>query len=202
MYIPKHFAVDDPDILRGVIRDYPFATLITNSDDGPFATHVPLLLTESGEELEGHMARANPHWKLFDGRSALAIFHGPHAYVSPSWYESSPNVPTWNYIAVHVYGKPVLREDAESEALLQRTLATYDPGLELDDAGQEYFRKIMPGVVSFQIPIERIQGKFKLNQNKQQADRDKVISILEASEDSSAQQVAAAMRTQRNARKP
>jgi len=125
MYLPKPFREDDPARLHALIRAHGFATLISERDGEPFASHLPLLLdAERGPRgtLLGHMARANPQWRSFDqGRAALAIFHGPHCYVSPSWYANAPAVPTWNYAAVHAYGRPrVLEDGGEVRALLGR----------------------------------------------------------------------------------
>src|SRR5579884_840207 len=116
MYIPKHFAVHDPAWIRAFIDEYRFATLVTLADGEPFATHLPLLYEPGAGPnglLRGHMARANPHWKSFEGSIQLAIFTGPHAYVSPTWYETAgPAVPTWNYTAVHAYGKARVVDEA------------------------------------------------------------------------------------------
>ena len=119
MYIPKSFQVTDPEVLAAFIRAHSFATLVSAVDGTPFATHLPLLLDQG--TLLGHVARANPHWQAFDGqREALAIFHGPHAYISPTWYATGPAVPTWNYAAVHVYGAPRLIEGEALAALVDR----------------------------------------------------------------------------------
>lgn len=180
MYIPRHFAVDDREILHRVIRENSFATLISSGPQEPFATHVPLLL--EGDELIGHMARANPHWKMFDGRATLAIFAGPHAYVSPRLYVTEPNVPTWNYVTVHVYGKPEVIEGAEeSAAILRRSLDVYDPGLPRTEELEAYLLSQVRGIVAFRIQIERIEGKFKLNQNKKVEDREAVIEAFSGS---------------------
>jgi transcriptional regulator len=193
MYIPRHFAVTDPEALHRVIREHSFATLITSGDGEPFATHVPLLL--EGTELIGHMARANPHWKLFDGRTALAVFQGPHAYVSPSLYVSSPNVPTWNYVTVHVYGQPQLIEDPKTSAdILNRTLAYYDPEFPVDGSVEGYIERLLPGIMAFRIPIDRMEGKFKLNQNKNAEDREAVMERFSNSTHPLELAVAAAMR--------
>lgn len=193
MYIPRHFAVQDRDVLDRVIRENSFATLISSGPEEPFATHIPLLL--EGDELIGHMARANPHWKMFDGRSALAIFAGPHAYVSPRIYVTAPNVPTWNYVTVHVYGKPEVIECAdESAAILRRSLDIYDPNLPRTPELEAYMASQLRGIVAFRIPIERMEGKFKLNQNKKAEDRDAVIEAFSDSAEPSELAVAQAMR--------
>jgi transcriptional regulator len=193
VYIPRHFAVEDQETLYGVMRENSFATLITAGDGEPFATHLPLLVEDG--MLIGHMAKANPHWKLFDGRGALAIFQGPHAYVSPRLYVTSPNVPTWNYITVHAYGKPDVIEDSDEAAtVLYKSMALYDPTMQLDGAFHEYLQKQLPGIVAFTMPIDRLEGKFKLNQNKKPEDRKAVIEKLSSSSDPLELEVAKAMR--------
>ncbi len=130
MYIPKDFKEDDSERLAALIRDYPFGMLVTIHDGLPFVSHIPFLYERnSGNKgkLVGHTARANPQWHdLAAGRTAMAVFHGPHAYVSPGWY-ASPGVPTWNYAVVHIYGKPRLIEDESSlEKLVERFTAVFE----------------------------------------------------------------------------
>src|SRR6185295_11091863 len=130
MYVPASFAVSDKKTLESFIERYDFATLITPSAAGLVASHIPIMLRRSAGKaaLIGHVARANSQWKHFDGHTqALAIFHGPHAYVSPTWYATSPAVPTWNYAAVHVYGKPAASEDRDfTKAALVDLVAKYE----------------------------------------------------------------------------
>ena len=194
MYIPRHFAVDDKDTLYRVMRENSFAVLICSGEDGaPFATHIPLLVEEG--MLIGHMAKANPHWKLFDGRSALTIFQGPHAYVSPRIYVTAPNVPTWNYVTVHVDGKPeIVSDEEESMEILHRTLELYDPTYPMTPELHKYMDGQVKGVVAFRIPIERMEGKFKLNQNKKREDRNAVIEKFSSSGSLPELDVAKAMR--------
>lgn len=192
MYIPRHFAVTDREVLDRVIRENGFATLVSCGAEEPFATHVPLLL--DGEVLIGHMAKANSHWKLFDGRPALAIFAGPHAYVSPRIYVSSPNVPTWNYITVHAYGRPEILSEEDALDVLRKSLDLYDPKLPRTAELDAYTLKQLPGIVAFRMPIERLEGKFKLNQNKQAQDRDAVVSRFSQSDDPAELAVAGAMK--------
>src|SRR5215204_4517774 len=131
MYVPASFAISDEKTLESFIERYDFATLTSSSSTGLVASHIPIMLRRSGGRavLLGHVARANSQWQQFDGRAeALAIFHGPHAYVSPTWYATSPAVPTWNYAAVHVYGKPRAREEHEFAATALRDLAARHEG--------------------------------------------------------------------------
>lgn len=201
MYMPRAFAVEDPAPLRELMRRHSFATLITTADGAPFVTHLPLMLEDRGERgaLVGHVARANPQWRAFDGRAeALAIFAGPHAYVSPSWYEAQPSVPTWNYMVAHVYGAPRILEDEDVVrrhllALIARFEADqprpYEPQYE-----DGWLRGMMRGIVAFELPIARIEGKFKLSQNRSETDRARVAEAFAASDAPDARALADVMR--------
>jgi len=189
MYVPKHFAETDVARLHALMRVDAFSTLVSVIDGAPFATHVPLLLDpERGSlgTLVGQMARANPHWQAFDGLSpALAIFHGPHAYVSPRWFASTPNVPSWNYEVVHASGLPrVLDDPAVVRALLQRSAAVFEAGAAtpwtLASVTENYVAGLERGIVAFEISIERLEGKWKLSQNKPVPDRAGIAAGLRA----------------------
>jgi transcriptional regulator len=185
MYIPKHFAEDDPAILRDFIRQNSFGILTSAVDGTPFATHLPFLL--EGDTLVAHMARANPHWRAFaGGGEVLCVFSGPHAYVSPRWYAAENAVPTWNYAAVHVYGTPEIVVDAEAAHADQKKLADeFEAGADapwsLDDRDPDYIAGMIRAIVNFRIPIARIEGKFKLSQNRDAVDRASVIEALSQS---------------------
>jgi len=191
MYIPKAFAVSDRSSLEAFIAEHSFATLVSIVGNAPFATHLPLILDPSQSPhgaLLGHVARANPHWRAFDGaREALAIFHGPHAYVSPTWYATTPAVPTWNYAAVHVYGAPrIVEDDAGLSSLVDRLVAAYEsgrPNLWPGTLPAELKTKLLKSIVGFVMGIDRIEGKFKLGQNRPMADQLGVVQHLEASPD-------------------
>jgi transcriptional regulator len=191
MYIPQAFHVGDRQILHEFINRNSFATLVSTVDGRPFATHLPLLFERTRSAhgtLLGHVARANPHWHAFDGRQeALAIFQGPHAYVSPSWYATSPAVPTWNYTAVHVYGVPqVIDDDRAFSDLLDRLIALYEAGMPRPWPGvlpADFRANLMRGIVGFTMEIERIEGKFKLSQNRSHEDQRRVVERLEMSAD-------------------
>lgn len=202
MYIPKGFEVEDLPTLHAFMTRNSFATLVGTLDGSYIATHIPLHIDRSrGPKgtILGHMARANPHGKILDGKSpAMAIFTGPHAYVSPSWYESEQKVPTWLYTAVHAYGMPrPLRDPAALRAHLTHLVDTYEGGLvppwKLSSQGETYLQGMQRGIVAFEMEIERIEGKFKLNQTKSEADRLGTIAGLQASDDPMAQEVAAMM---------
>jgi transcriptional regulator len=207
MYIPAPFAETRLGVLHAFIDAHPFATLVsTGAKAGLVATHLPLLLDPSRGPygtLVGHVARPNPQaGDLADGASVLALFHGPHAYVSPRWYETRPAVPTWNYAAVHGYGEARLIEDpAAVRAMLQDIVARFEPAAS-DDAGEggwraealpeKYFSSMAAGVVGFEIELSRLEGKFKLNQNRSAADQAGVVAALNTG-DFEAKAVAALM---------
>ena len=181
MYTPAEFLVDDAAWQHGVMRDHPFAALITATPEGALeAAHIPLLLEPARGPrgtLLGHVARANPIWKVFDGqRETLAIFWGPHAYVSPDWYTSPRTVPTWNYVTVHVTGAPRLLDGAAAIEVLEKLTAVNEAGLApkppwtLDQLGPRTVSALAEAIVAFEIPIARILGKAKLNQNRKPID--------------------------------
>jgi len=186
MYVPKHFDTTDREAIAALIRARGFATLITVLDNAPFATHCPLLYDAAAGPhgtLYGHIARANPQWQHFSGGEALAIFHGPHAYVSPSWYGQHPSVPTWNYVAVHAYGTPRLLEDGKARELLQRLVSVYeaaDSDWSIAALPEGYMSGMLRGIVAFEIPLSRLEAKSKLSQNRGTEDRKRVIARLEA----------------------
>lgn len=188
MYVPDAFRVSDPDTLHGFIAAYGFATLVTPTEEGPVATHVPLLLQRTSDlrvVLVGHMARANPHWQRFDAAPpSLAIFHGPHAYISPSWYVSRPAVPTWNYAAVHAVGRPVLVEDPERVArMLAELVSFYESGRAEPWSGElppDFRARMQRGIAAFEMPVDRLEGKFKLGQNRPEADQESALAGLAA----------------------
>ena len=203
MYVPPAFREDDIAKLHALMRQHSFATLVTHEEAGPFASHLPLLIGGSNGPcgtLRGHMARANPQWRHFrDSGEVLAIFTGPHAYVSPSWYETELSVPTWNYAAVHAHGTPRLIEDLDAVlALLRETVAVYEGGFETPwpfALPEEFTRRLIQGIVAFEIEITRLEGKLKLNQNRPESDRTGVIAALSRSGRPDDLAVAALMRS-------
>jgi transcriptional regulator len=188
MYIPPHFKEDNLDRLASLIRDHSFGLLITLHDGLPFASHLPFLFERrdpAPSVLLGHMARANPQWHdLAQHQSALAVFLGPHAYVSPSWYES-PGVPTWNYAAVHIYGQAHLIQDPDSlEKLVAKFTTVYEskqPTPWTPNLSPDRRAKSLAAIVGFEIEAHEIQGKFKLNQNRSPADQQSVLTHLNQS---------------------
>jgi len=203
MYVPKLFQEDNWPEIRKVIDENSFATLVSCDAGIPVATHVPVRLIESPPgtwKLQGHMARANQHWRLFEReQKSLVIFGGAHTYVSPRWYEKV-NVPTWNYLTVHVYGKPsVVHDTGELRELLRGLVDRYEGHIEaggrytLESLPTDYLESQMRGIVGFEIPVEEVQASFKLSQNRNERDYDNVIAELRKSDDPGAQGVAQAM---------
>lgn len=199
MYIPPSFNVEDPDKIAEFIRQHSFATLVTTDDRHvPFASHLPILCENQDDDkfvLLAHMARANPQWKQFGhDRELLAIFQGPHAYVSPSWYVSTVAVPTWNYAAVHVYGLPrLISNGAELEELLAKTVATYERPFAKPWTNQnepDLHEKLKQAIVGFEIDVTRIEAKFKLNQNRSAEDVKGVYEVLSQSTDQTQRELA------------
>ncbi|MGH7266366.1 MAG: FMN-binding negative transcriptional regulator, partial [Candidatus Rokuibacteriota bacterium] len=187
MYVPRHFDASDPGRCHALIRAEPFGTLVAVDEAGaPFATHVPFLLDADRGPLGtllGHVARANPQWRLFSSRPVLALFQGPHAYVSPAWYEAHPSVPTWNYVAVHAYGVPALVDDsARVKAMLGRLVEVNEAGRpdpwRFDALADDYVGGMLRGIVAFEIPLDRLEGKAKLSQNRGAGDRSRVRAAL------------------------
>jgi transcriptional regulator len=185
MYVPPHFAESDPARLHAFIEDHSFGLLVSQVDGLPFASHLPFLLDRGAGPhgtLIGHMARANPQWRKLAGQPVLAVFGGPHAYISPTWYEAENVVPTWNYAAVHASGPVELVEDAGSLLeIVQRSVAVYEAGLPRPwrlDATGPFVDRLLAQIVGFRITIEKIEGKWKLNQNHPVERREKVIRAL------------------------
>ncbi len=190
MYIPKAFEGDETTG-REIMRDHGWALLMTSDETGaPIATHMALIWRDDGTphgSLIGHMARANAHWKLFERPGdSLALFWGPHAYVSPTWYSPGAKVPTWNYVTVHAYGRPqILVETPMVLRVLSELAKTYEAG-----AGEWNLGGLPPGnaeaqtknIVAFRIPLSRVETKIKLSQNRELEDRQRVIARLEASD--------------------
>ena len=188
LFIPSHFRVDDAQALDDFIGKNAFATLVSSGSGGLAVSHVPLLPERAPDgalRLLGHVARANPHWRsLEEAREVLAIFHGPHAYVSPTWYEHHPSVPTWNYAVVHAHGRARLIDREGLAALVERLAATYESGRpspwRVQDAPREFIEKMLGAIVGFAIEVERLEGKFKLSQNRPGDDAKRAANALEA----------------------
>ena len=202
MYTPPAFKDDDLDSIRATIRAARLANLVTATADGPIATPLPLFLDESEGErgvLYGHVAKANPQWRSAPIGDALAIFMGPEAYVTPSWYatkqETGKVVPTWNYIAVHAYGPVEFFEDAERllqvvTRLTNRHEQSRAEPWAVSDAPAEFVAAQLRGIVGLRIPVTRFEGKRKMSQNRPETDRVRVAAGLAASDNPQDREVA------------
>ena len=201
MFIPAYYRNNDLTEIKSFIRKNSFATLITSGSENPEATHIPIELIEQNNEeafLQGHISRANPQWKNFSDKiSVLAIFQGPHTYVSSSWY-NHVNVPTWNYMAVHVYGKIKIIEGDELyqslKGLVDRYEVISEKPIKVEEFPEDMMSKYMKGIVGFRIAIEKIEGKWKLSQNRDKEDHQNIIHQLEKLEDVNARLVAEEMK--------
>lgn len=191
MYVPDDFVEYDQDKIVDLTRRYPFAMLITTEQGEPYVTHLPLSYEPNEEgngKVIGHMARSNPQWQhLAEGQRALVVFEGPHAYISPTWYQS-PGVPTWNYAVVHLRGKAKLIEDADRlNTLLDDLINTHEPTLPRpwqENVPVDKQEMLLKMIVGFEIEVTDISAKFKLNQNRSAADREGVITKLSQSSSS------------------
>lgn len=180
MYSPASFAIEDTETLHEFIHQYGFATLISQVNGKAFASHLPLTLIAEEQKLVGHLARANPHWQAWkNDAQVLAIFQGPHGYISHRYYPEGPQVPTWNYSAVHVQGSVQLLDNPAPA--LATLIAQYEgePYARPDIMPAEFVQRLQAAIVGFEIKIESLTGKFKLSQNKPQAARDSMIQALQ-----------------------
>ena len=185
MYIPEHYREEDKSKLIGFIRENSFALLVNSGDSGLRGTHLPFVTEEreSGIVLVSHMAKANPQWKEFgQGKEVLVVFTGPHGYVSPSNYEKQQNVPTWNYVAIHAYGVPEIVSDARAVVeVLEKMIVNYEAAFreQWDQLNEDYKAKMIKGIVAFEIPVKKLEGKYKLSQNKTKNEQENVIHSFE-----------------------
>lgn len=200
MYVPRHNQNEDRGALLAYMRAYSFAALTTCGAGGLMATHLPFVIEEDDGRITllAHMARANPQWRDFAaGGDALAIFMQPHAYVSPRHYDSRQNVPTWNYVAVHAYGRPVLIEErAAKMELQQKLIRQHDPEYltQMAELPESYLDARLGAIASFSLVVTRIEARYKLSQDKNAAERERIERELEASGDSVAAETAKLMR--------
>jgi transcriptional regulator len=180
MYIPKHFAVTEPAPLWELMRQFNFALLITAPDGVPFASSIPFTPLEADNKLTAHLARANPQWQHLENASeVLVVFQAEHALVSSRWYDSAPNVPTWNYATVHAYGKARLLTETQTRSQLEALMQQHGHATEMADLSEKYLEGMQKGIVGFEVVGLRLEGKFKLSQNKTDLDRQNVKAALE-----------------------
>ena len=194
MHVPEKWKMTATSDIQKFIQQHGFAMIVSSDLE---ASHLPLLLEPSTTEygvLYGHFARTNPHWKNIVGRSVLCVFNGPHAYISPTWYDAYPAVPTWNYITVHAKGVLELTDDKTTLAMLNATIGKYEPSL-LESSSdtnegfipQAFQDKLTKGIVGFKIVISELQAKQKLGQHRSLADQQGVATGLAKSADLEAQ---------------
>jgi transcriptional regulator len=195
MYIPKINLATDRDEIVSFMKQFSFATIVTAKDNIPIATHLPFLVSSNGENivLTSHFAKANEQWKGIENHDALVIFSEPHAYISPKHYDKELNVPTWNYISIHAYGKGKLITETENVfKVLEKTIDTYE-----NLYAQQWFRfpldyrlKLANGIVAFEIIVNDLQAKKKLSQNRSEAEKQRIIDTLSKSNDTNEQLIA------------
>jgi transcriptional regulator len=198
MYTPKQFLVEDQQAIYEFIENNSFGILISQHNGGPYATHLPLLINQNEGYLYGHVARLNPQWNDIDNQEVMVIFQGPHSYISPSWYETTAAVPTWNYVAVHVYGKVELIED-ENELLedLNDMVLKYEGtngSYHIDESNSEFVKGLTRGIVGFKLIINKLEGKWKLSQNHSIDRQESVIRNLEQIPTDNAREIARLMK--------
>jgi transcriptional regulator len=202
MYVPESFKVDDRAQVEAFLKRYDFATIVSSPASGMVATHVPVVVrpAPAGLVVVGHVARANSHWELMNGAiESLAIFLGPHAYVSPTWYTSGPAVPTWNYATVHAYGRPRAIHDASfTRDLLRELVLRHETGpnaWRVENLPRQFSEGLLSAIVAFEMPVDRIEAKFKLGQNRSVEDRAGTIAGLQGEPSLEAAALAAFMRS-------
>lgn len=204
MYIPKYFKNENLTVVKDFINANGFAILISQVDGRPWVTHIPLMLDKNikGKDiLIGHISKANKQWKEFDNNEeVLAVFSGPHAYISSSWYDHE-NVPTWNYLAVHVYGKIHIIEADILKKQLSKLVDKYESGMDepvsVDRMSKEFVEKEMRGIVGFEIEITDIQAALKLSQNKDDKNYESIINGLDRKGDMNSLEIARIMKNRK-----
>jgi len=193
----------DHDAAVAFMQRHYFALLVTQGTGRPQATHLPfhIFIQDGTIRLSAHMGKANPQWKDFDGRDVLVVFSGPHAYISPANYEKEQNVPTWNYIAVHAYGKvKMIHDAAEGMQVLEEMILQTEPGFKArwEQLSEKYKQGLYNGIVPVVINITELQAVEKLSQNKTAAERSNIIHSLQQYDDHAAHDLAAYMREKEN----
>src|SRR5438067_12795025 len=199
MYIPEFNRIEDQAVAVAFMRANPFAILVSNNADTPFATHLPVIVAEASGQIivRAHVAKSNPHWKMLEQKDSLLIFHGPHAYISPALYEIRESVPTWNYATVHAYGRgKILPGDGDKHQVLTELISQFDSSYlsQWNSFDEQYRSRMLNHIVAFEIPVTRIEAKFKLSQNRTKVEQENVIQTLGASPDPAISGVANLMR--------
>lgn len=186
MYIPKHFSEEDISQILSFMKEFSFATIVSMQDSMPVATHLPFVIEEREDKiiLVAHFAKANDQWKALEQQTALIIFAEPHAYISPTHYETELNVPTWNYVAVHAYGKvEIIADKQKTIKVLEKTIRNYEAGYEQqwNQLPEKYKDGMVKGIVAFEVTVTDLQAKYKLSQNRTEIERKSIIESLKNS---------------------
>lgn len=198
MYVPKQFQNDNSQEVKDFIEHNGFGILINQTNGKLWGTHLPLQLSEDGGKLYGHLSKANPQWRNFEsGQEVMAIFTGPHAYISSSWYNHE-NVPTWNYVAAHVYGEIKIIEGEVLLQSLKRLVDKYEKSsakpVSVEKMTPEYLKREMQGIIGFEITIREIKAAYKLSQNRDRVNHGRVVEELEKRADHESLRVAELMK--------
>jgi transcriptional regulator len=201
MHIPKLYREEDREEILKFLKKNNFPALVTHDGENLLATHLPVEIVEIGEDklaIYSHMSRVNPQWKSFGDQQALLIFQGPHTYISPTWYDHV-NVPTWNYMMVHVYGKARVVEAEELKSTLGRLIERHEAHSDyrLESLPEGYAEKEMKGAIGFVVDVTRIEAGYKLSQNRNDKDQENIINELELRGDEESARVAEGMRRNR-----
>lgn len=199
MYIPKHYLMTDRNEAIAFMKAYSFAAVVTSKDDLPSVTHIPVVISEENGEviLTGHFSKANKQWEEITTEKVLVVFSEPHAYISPKHYDGELNVPTWNYISVHAYGKgELITKPEQAFEALREMINTFEKAYETqwDSLPEEFKRKMLNGIVCFRITVNDLQAKKKLSQNKKETERTRIVTALENSNDGAERTIAAFMK--------
>jgi len=189
MYIPKHYQGKDKDEAIAFMQRFNFGIIVTTIELSPVATHLPFVISEKDADIviTSHFAKANEQWKQLESNESLVIFSEPHAYISPKHYDKKENVPTWNYISIHAYGKArIIADEAELFGVLESMMENFEPAYkeQWDSLSTDYKSKMAKGIVAFEIRVSKLESKEKLSQNKKENERKSIIESLSKSEHS------------------
>ncbi|HTN21825.1 MAG TPA: FMN-binding negative transcriptional regulator [Pelobium sp.] len=199
MYIPSANAMNDRDEIVNFMKRFSFATIVSTDGTTPLATHLPFIVDYKNDKLllTSHFAKANDHWKYMEHQNVLVIFSEPHAYISTAHYDKELNVPTWNYLSVHVYGTVELISDYQRNiSLLEKTIENYEPSFALkwNEFPEDYKIKMVKGIVGFEMTVNDIQAKKKLSQNRTPTEKANIITALSKSKDNNENLIAEYMK--------
>ena len=205
MYIPNYFKIEDEKMIHDFIEEYSFATLFSQHNGEPYATHLPLTLNKGEGTLYGHFALPNEQWKDIEEQQVLVVFQGPHCYISPSWYETTKAVPTWNYVSIHLYGNVEIIKDEEVILTSLNDMVNKYEGpnssYELNNIEASFIERMSKGIVAFKITIKKIEAKAKLSQNHSVERQELIIKHLDNTFDQNNKQITSLMKKNLQKRK-